>query len=483
MADTDSPGSPPWWRDRLLKQLDDRAKAVAVLTKYYEDGGPLPPRPPGLDGEQARAEYDRLCRLSVANWMGVIADAPASRLTVVGFRFGEQTTGDGDVWSIWQRNQLDADSGLTHTEALKTGQAFALVWDDGTGKAEITVEDPSQMIVAYEPGSRRRRAAALKRWRSEDTVYAVLYLPDGIYKWSAPASKSDLASRPSQPWRPWQPPSDDSWPVNNPLRKVPVVELRANPRLAPAEFGGGRSEFAGVTADQDRVNKSLFDRLVTQEYMGFPQRWIKGWDYPRTPDGQVDKQAMLKVSQSRVWTFQDEEVAVGQFSAADFTAFIRAVEFDIATMAATTFTPPYYHPFGDMVNISAESIKAIEAGFIAKCEAHSLNFGEGWEEVIRLALEVEGDSRSEDLSSQVIWRDIENRTWAQTVDAVLKMKDLGVPERALWEMLPRFTPQDGARWEAMRAQDALFGALQALPTTSEPSAPVPEDEAEAAEDA
>lgn len=458
------------WRDRLSKKLDDRIRNVDEMLVYYEHGGPLPALPPSAT-DRSRTEYRYLTRLGVANWSGVVADAPASRLAVTGFRFGDTINGDQDAWRIWQRNSLDADSGLTHGAALQTGSASALVWDDGTGKAEITVEDPSQMIVAYQGGSRRKRAAALKRWLDDDGYWmATLYLPGGIYKWRSARKRSGASGDVSTPtaWVERRDSRDEAWPVHNPLGKVPVVEFRANPVLRPQPYGGGRAEFARVLSDQDRINHTLFDRLCTAHWLGFPQRWIKGWDAPQDESGNPDKGEALEFVKKAFWSLNDE-AEPGQFPAADFLTFIKAFESDVASMLATTSTPPYYSPFGQLVNISADSLKAIEAGFIAKCESHALNFGESWEEVLRLALEVEGDPKANDVSSQVIWRDIENRTWGQTVDAVMKMMTLGIPAEALWSKLPGVTDQDIGRYKALRAQADLFADLNALPETAEPA--------------
>jgi hypothetical protein len=468
--------SPPWWRDLLVKKLQERRRLVDLLDRYYEDGGRPPQIPPSVTGE-SRQTYAEMARLGVMNWCGVVADAPATRLAVVGFRSGSGEAGDEKGWDIWQRNQLDADHGLAHQAALKTGQSFALIWPGEGDRAEITLEDPSQMIVAYQSGSRRKRVAALKSWVDEGKAYAVLYHPTGVYKWraSVPTTTSERDVTRYQ-WKVWHPQTDAAWPVKNPYDDgtVPVVEIRANPRLRPSRYGGGLAEFAKVITDQDRINKRVFDSLVTGEYLGFPQRYIKGWEIPKLPDGTPDRAAVKSASQRKVWTFEDENVGVGQFPAADFSPFIRACEFDITGMMSITFTPPYYHSFGDMVNVSAESVKAIESGFVSKVQGHALNFGEAWEEVMNLALRLEGGP--DDPSSSVIWRDVENRTWSQTVDAIQKMKDLGVPQEALWAMLPGVTPQEIRRWKAMAEQEALEAAMNTPPalqpfTGGQPPAP------------
>lgn len=446
--------TPEELRDTLLKRLKDRADAVQLLERYYDGDHPLPGPPERMRRYQTAVQaYDKLSRMGVTNYLPLIADAPAERLRVTGFRFGEVENASADpyAWRIWQRNQMDADFGIVIHTAIKTGQAACLAWPD-KGQAVITAEHPANVIVSYVPGSRRARAAGLKCWREDDgTRRVVLYLPNEVYKWqSSRPVPDDLVEIPVE-YVEWQPPTDDTWPIANPLGVVPLVEFRANPDLKPAPYGGGTSEFAKVLSIQDRINKTIFDRMVTAEFQAFRQRWAIGW----TPD---DPNEGMQASMSHLLTFKDgpQDVQVGEFSQADFSPFLKAVESDVQSMAAITQTPAFYTLGGSISNISGDTLKALQDGLIAKSEAHRDNFSESAEEVLRLSLQAEGDPRANDTSSMVIWRDLEHRTWAETTDAVVKMQALGVPKEALWAMLPNVTPQDIERWKVMAADEALF---------------------------
>lgn len=468
-------GSPEWWRERLLIKLSQQASRVARLERYYDGEHPLPVPPKGLSNEvfqEACRAFQSLSRMGVTNWVRLIPDAPSERLSVVGFRFGESTGADADAWAIWQQNELDADSMLVQDNALQTGQSYALVWGDDEGNPIITCEHSSQMIIAYAPGSRRKRLAALKSWDDDLGMrFCVLYLPDNLYKWKCKTTTPDAWATasadptvpwgapvpytpPPQPtltWEQWQPATDPAWPLPNPLKIVPVVEFRANPKLKARPFGGGQGEIEGVIPIQDRINKTVFDRLVTGEHQAFRQRWTIGWDPPIDPDtGQPDKRYLFRASQARLWTFDGDptEIKVGEFEQADFAPFITAVESDVKAMAAITKTPPQYL-LGALVNISADALVATDAGLVMKTAKHATQFGESWEEVLRLALAIKGDPRAADEQTMVLWRDFEVRSWAETVDAVLKMRALDVPTEVLWSMLPGVSPQDVERWKTL----------------------------------
>ena len=462
--DLESTGTPEWWRNRLAEALRDRRQRVGMLEDYYNGQHPLPSPPKRLEASalaEARRAYSHLMRLGVTNWVKLVADAPSERLEVTGFRFSGNPEADDRAWRIWQSNHLDADSLLVHDNALITGQSSVLVdpfMVDG-GVPTITCEHSSEMIVAYVPGSRRKVAAALKMWTDGDTEYATLYSPDWIYKWQQGADNSTS-------WEPRQPEEDSEWPLPNPLGEVPVREFAANQSLRPAKFGGGIGEFETVLPIQDRINKTIFDRLVTAEFQAFRQRWAVGWSPDVDPNtGLPRPDQILKASQSFLWTFEADpsEVKLGEFSSTDFAPFIKATEADVNAMAAISKTPPHYL-LGAMVNISGDALTAAESGLSSKTRKHARNFGEVWEDVMRLALRVAGDDElAADMQSEVIWADIEHRTWGEQVDAVLKMQALGIPRRGLWEKLPDVSPQDMARWEAFEEADTLLADLTDQP--------------------
>lgn len=425
-------GSPLWWVDRLKKSLDARRQFIDLMSRYYEGDHPLP-----IAHERARQAFVRLLRQSRANWTGLVVDATAERLHVEGFRLAADQTADDAAWGLWQANELDADSELVHNEALVCGESYVTVWANPADPEVplITPEHPAQMIVEPDRMNRRVTAAALKVWQDDWSggTFATLYLPDGIWKFFQKTKNGK-----------WEPREDF---LANPLGQVPVVAFRNRARL----LTGGRSEIADVTDIQDRINKTLFDRLMAGEYASFRQRWATGLALSDDADGNPVEPFNPGVD--RLWIAEDDNVEFGEFSATDLTPYIRAVESDVQQLAAISRTPPHYL-LGEIVNASGDALKAAEAGLAAKARSRTRHFGEAWEKVIQLAFMVLDDPRGKVSDGEVLWRDVETRTEGERVDALVKMRTLGVPLEALWARWGA-SPQEIEQWKGQQVAEAL----------------------------
>ncbi len=143
---------------------------------------------------------------------------------------------------------------------------------------------------------------------------------------------------------------------------------------------------------------------------------------------------------------RDKEVRFGQLDAADLAPYITAIEACVQHIASTTRTPPHYL-LGQAGSFpSGESLKATETGLVAKVRRRQGDFGESWEEAISIAFRAAGDTKRADREDkEAVWRDPEVRTEAEHVDALLKLKALGVPVEQLWEDAG-YSPQLIAKW-------------------------------------
>ena len=104
---------------------------------------------------------------------------------------------------------------------------------------EFSFDNSGQMIVQYEQGSRRERVAAMRYWCEDDTdaddvPNAMLYLPDGIFKFQG--AEKGVYGPQGVTWEAREV-DGEPWPIPNPYGVVPVVELPVNRRLKPGAVG------------------------------------------------------------------------------------------------------------------------------------------------------------------------------------------------------------------------------------------------------
>lgn len=468
MAETDD--ALRGWLKKLNDELDRRMPTVNKLDRYFD--GDHPP-PNHVKTIRAETEYKELLAQAVTNWPELIVSSVKQRLAVTGFRFADEGA-DSDVWDLWQRNALDARSGLVHEATLVNGRAFAIVWSDGKGGVKITPEHASTTVVAYATDGHTREAA-LRRWQDGSRWYCTLYLPTGIYKFQGP-EKEGTVPLPDK-WERRQP-GDESWPLANPLRVVPVVEFAVNRSLRPAAYGTARGEFQRVTPIIDRINTTIFCGLLAQAYASFPVRALIGVepDYEPRVDSEGDpvldennEQIVDPVSPinnlavDRLITVEDPDAKFISLPESNLKNYIEAAESHVRHLAAITQTPAHYL-LGEMVNLSADAIRAAEAGLISKISGHKIGLGESWEEVMRLALRVldPDDPRGQQIDGETLWKSSESRSLAEQADAATKLQTI-LPGEAVWERLLDATPQEMARWRSLAADAALTGLLAAPP--------------------
>lgn len=474
---------------RVLEQkLDKRQADMRLWSSFYAGEHNLQ-----YASERFKTAFGGLFDGFADNWCQVVCDAPAERMTPLGFRFGPTENGepnkaDQDAQRFWQTSGMDAWARVAHTEMVIKSRAFVLVWaedpDDSETDPEITVEDATQCIVAYEPGSRRKRVAALKRWEDEDDGYgyATLYLKDQIWKWRRgitntrlilPASLSMAAGT-------WTA-RDEQAVITNPLDRVPMLELVNRPRLVDDPT----PEHKQVMPLQRAQNKLMADMLVAAEAGAFPARWGTGIELPKDPlTGQeIDDPELWRLSVSKMLRASNPQARFGNFEAADLSNFVAGITLITEHIAGLSRTPPTYF-MGKVQNVSADALTAAEAGLVSKTRDKTTFVGESWEEMVRLCFLVKDDQkRGTDPLAETIWADVEYRTEAQHIDAVAKKKALGVPWRQLMEDIG-YTPTQINRMEKMLEADANRAARAlAFSAPEDPAEGQDQDDAAALDDA
>ncbi len=462
------------WLARLGPRLLERQELIGYWRRYYEGDQDLPAGP-----NQHVEAYRRFQKLARTNLCYLCAESRVHRTQVIGFR---DVDGDDDaIWRLWQAAKLDARQFAIWRKAYSLSSAYVIVGadPDRASKPRVTIEGPENVIVETDPADRSRRLAALRLWHDPiiKRWLATLYLPGTRYHW---VSKAE--SRGNDPVVGRLKFSADSWELRaEPGRSLPDVPVV--PFLNGDEGAEPMSSFARGIDVQNRLNLTLLNRLTAERYAAFRQRFLTNYE-PELDDATGLPVAPFNPGVDQVWTVPPPEpgapeTKLGDFQQTDTSQMLRGVESDMRAFAAVTLTPVYYLP-GDLINIGADSIAALDAGHVADVKQSMATWGEGLEEVLQLMADVAGLDR--DLSqSEIVWARPENFQPAVVADYASKLRAAGVPLPMVAEEIG-WTPQRVAQLRAEQATDAFLSAVNAPPrgaqgpaqSSPQRAAPVPD---------
>jgi hypothetical protein len=469
----------------LATELTSRSGAVLRHDNYYRGKHPL---------RFASDEFRKYCADRYAgfsdNWVQPVADSPVERLTVTGVQAPGEVKADADLWGVWQRNGLDADSQLGFLGAGNGARCFVLVWGDPDDEDTpcVTFEDASSAVVQYMPGSRRKRRAALKMWQDGFSEYATLYLPDEVWKFerslSAGQKKSPQMAEADAVVDSWTPreTGDEPNPQPNPLGVVPMVELPNRPLLASEPV----SDVAGVIAMQDAINLLWAMLFTNADYASLTQRIVTGAEVPKIPVLDANGQKvgekpidLKKFVTDRILWLESPDAKIDSWPAAQLTAYTEVIEVCVGHIAAQTRTPQHYL-VGKMANLSGDALIAAETGLVKRTEEKQLWFGQALREVFQLICLARGeDDKGKALAGgSVLWKDPQSRNLAQLTDSLLKLKQIGFPFE--WLAL-RFglTPTEVTTLMDMRQRETELDPVAAIMggggLNSPPPDPAPAD--------
>lgn len=456
----------------LENELQRRRPDVALFEGIYRGNQPLK-----FASDEFRKYHGDRYKGFADNWVQVVSDSPVERLTVNGVLPAGATEADTDSWRVWQENALDADSQLGFLGAVNSGRSFVLVWGNPEDEStpEVTFEDASQCVVVYEPGSRRKRRAALKRWQDGCTDYATLYLPDEVWKFERPTLGTSEKSPQMQDvddelnkWAPRDMGDTEPNPQVNPMGVVPMVELPNKPTLT----GEPISDVSGVVAMQDAVNLLWSQLFTATDIAAFPARIVLGAERPVIPildeSGNVVGERpvdMEKFAIDRVQFISGDDVKIGEWTATNLNSYTDIIEVAVGHIAAQTRTPQHYL-IGKMANLSGDALIAAETGLVKRVEEKQIWFGQALREMFRLIALAQGnDAKARSLASgRILWADPASRSQAQTADALVKLRQIGFPFEYL-ALKFGLTPTEVVDILAMKEREAELdpmGAATAL---------------------
>lgn len=442
------------WLLRLSQRIEARAPVLDFWDRYYEGDHDLPIGP-----SQHHEAFRRFQSKARMNLCAMPVDSVVDRLRVVGFTDGSKRAEmDDTLFSWWQSNRMDARQSTLYRYALRHGEAFLIVGKHPKlDRPRWTIESARSVAVEVDPADPMTRRAAIRLWTDHltSTWHATLWLPGLRFSFQADAAmNSDGVPSSATQWE------QVGAPVKSP-ESIPVIPFSNGDELTD-----GVAEFAKGIDIQDRLNLSILNRLSAERYAAYRQRWVSNLDIEEDEDGNAIQPFVPGVTELWVAGQPDiggNEVKFGDFAQTDTTQMLLGVSADIKAFMAVTGTPVYYMP-GDMTNIGADTIAALEAGHISKCRQRQELWGEAYEEALAVSAEITGVDVDLD-HSEAQWERPENWHPTQIADLVSKQTGAGVPLPVVMEDIGK-SPQYVARLRQEMAADQarrVIGGRAAAP--------------------
>lgn len=432
--------------------------------------------------ENADAEYRLLAERAVTNVMGFAVDTFEQALFVDSFRRGRpsdrvvepSTDAVQPEWDHFQASSMDSRQSAIYRGAISCGQSFVL-----------TERRPDRQVRSK--GLSALGTSALFADPANDLAPAIALC---VTQW--PKSGSDKKTSIPGIARMW----DDTFEYVVTFKSATSFEKgvtvkplkRHGASECPVTRFAGNVDLEGRTWGvvergiplQNRLNQTIFDMLVVQSFASFKVRTISGMAPPLKmqgvdEDGEVttDPDAIVQyiprldsqgrtipedvnLNARRFFFAEDPETRFSTLDETQLDGFIAAVRLAFEHIAALYHIPPHYM-LGKIADLSAEAMTAAETSWSRTVEGLKRQFGESWERVFRIAAELNGDAiGAGDLSGEIVWRDMENRSMSALGDALGKMAEsLGIPKRGLWARVPNVTATELAEWEAMYEEESV----------------------------
>lgn len=413
---------------------------------------------------RASTEQKQLRDMSRTPYLGLVVTSLSQTLAVDGYRQPTEMRHSGP-WATWRANGMPARQLALHRAVLTFGDAYLVVMPgrDGDGpRSVMRPVSPRRMVAVYDDATQDDwpRYAVDFRKDSKGTITARLYDDEVVHEFTGPEGALVLAS---------VTPHDAGVP--------PVIRYQNAPDLEGRTTG----EVEPLIPTALRVNKTIFDRLVTQHHNSWKVWTATGLDLTKGPQpeqgtgdpaadaARAAEQARIRLRQGDLLTAASSDVKFGALPESSLDGFIKGYESDLRELAAAAQLPPAF--FGDISNISAEALAMLQHGLEARSAERRLSLGESHAQSLRMAAQLEG--RAEDAAdylSEITWQDTSIRSMAQAVDALGKAAQLlRVPPEALWGKIPGVTRTEVDEWrEITRSADPVETMRRDLAATAVP---------------
>lgn len=406
--------------EKAVKKLREQATAYDKPSNYYNGDHEL-----RYASEKFKNTFASLFREFALNLCPAVVDALKDNLVITNFNVEESDaeTIAADAWKIWQLNRMGIRADEVHKEAVKNGDAYAIVWPDATGKVTIYPNKAKSCAVFYDEETPGKVLWAAKYWtRLDKLVRLNLFYPDRTEKYIS-SKKSEGTLPEAKDFKEF---SEDEagkgFSIPNPYGTVPVFHFANNGDLGSY----GQSELKQAIPIQDALNKSVLDMMVAMEFQSYRQRWAAGIEIEYDDQGKPVPPFTAGID--RLWITENAEAKFGDFEAANLKPFLEVKDSFRTDMACVSGTPIYYFMMTEGDFPSGEALKKAETRFIKKVRNRQGTFGQVWEDLMSFALKIEkrgtGDARL-----FAVWEDPAPVSEKEKLENINLKKDIGITDR------------------------------------------------------
>lgn len=401
-----------------------------------------------------------LARKSETNYLPLLVKTFSQVMKVDGY----QTVGaeDENPWVWWQRNRMDSrQTGLTRS-TLSYGAAYATalpgVYGRGQQGPAISLYSPRQMTALYQDSEADEwpMLAVAVDLQGNGGQIVSLFDEELVYRFGveSTAIPGVLAPSLSIPMGAGQLTYIDQ-SVHG-LGVAPVVRYRDRNLLSGEEQFGIVEPLMRI---QERINETTFEMFVAQYFQAFKQRYVLGW-VPK------DEQEELKAGAARIWYLDEDpaDVKIEELPGGTVDPYISARNSALRDFASIGQVPVQTFGIDGISNISDATLAGLEAAKNREGGEIMTSLGESHEQLMRLCAHIDGNmDAADDYNSEIRWRNFEARSFAQTVDGLVKLgTGLGIPTQALLSDIPGFTGQRVNEVEGMLQTQQTRQTLDAL---------------------
>lgn len=428
--------------DVAVKALQQQARDMQSWLDYYEGRQPLNyisrAMQQLLDQREANS-YDY-----VINVMSLVVDAYYDRLEL------ERVEAAGSPEIEQRANEWlnDPDTTIELEEVMRAALiypvSYAMVYPDADGVPELRAQDPRYTVTFGSPQDSRRVTMAAKWWEGVDGGEKGrrlnLYYPDRLVRLFRKSTTGGIVS--SRGFRPIR--DDEAEVPYDGWVGVPIVPVQTR---RPE----GRSIFADILSEQNRINQLSAAKLIAQEFGILPQRYIIG-SVELVEGG-------LRTGPNEIWPLPDGSQA-GQFPGMDLAVFDTAIDREIDRIVAKKRLPRWYVQMqgGDP---SGEALKTSEAGMVKHVRELQLYLGSSARPLFELYAAMLGQPG---VQFREVWESPESQAITADIQQFDSLVKAGVPLRTALRTVfdwtdDQFEEMDSDRTTEAAGQPGALGNL------------------------